>query len=48
MPLIFASELCFKRLARELGKEYDEGGAHASRGSINQWVLEELIASLLR
>jgi anhydro-N-acetylmuramic acid kinase len=28
--------------ARELGKEYDAGGAHASRGSINQWVLEEL------
>lgn len=28
--------------ARELGIEYDAGGAHASRGSINQWVLEEL------
>ena len=28
--------------ARELGIEYDEGGKHASRGSINQWVLEEL------
>ena len=29
-------------LSREMGKEYDAGGAHASRGSINQWVLEEL------
>lgn len=29
-------------LSREMGKEYDEEGKHASRGSINQWVLEEL------
>lgn len=29
-------------LAREMGKEYDKGGRYASRGSINQWVLEEL------
>ena len=29
-------------LAREMGKEYDKGGWYASRGSINQWVLEEL------
>lgn len=29
-------------LAREMGKEYDIGGRYASRGSINQWVLEEL------
>ena len=29
-------------LARAMGKEYDKGGRSASRGSINQWVLEEL------
>lgn len=29
-------------LSREMGKEYDEEGKHASRGFINQWVLEEL------
>jgi len=29
-------------LSREIGNEFDEGGKHASRGSINQWVLEEL------
>ncbi|HCP40818.1 MAG TPA: anhydro-N-acetylmuramic acid kinase [Cryomorphaceae bacterium] len=29
-------------LAREMGKEYDEGGKIALVGSINQWVLKEL------